>query len=400
MLWRVRDARLTLAAGGLVTSALGLTSVAAMLRVHDSGAGPVATAGLLLCLSVPAILLMGLAGSLSDRYDSRLLLVVGTLAQAVALAGLVLLHDLPSTFVLIAASSTAASLAAPVWTAILPSLAGEERTGVLVSAQQGIRAVTFPAGAALAGMLVDLAGDGAAFAAAALLLLAAAALAALIRVRRGDGDETSSAVSLLPLSALQALKGHPVAYVLVLSVLPFVVAAEAVNPAEVFLVRDILDASAAQFGLAAAATGAGTVLGSFAAGALTRPQRRLPLTVISLLLTGAIQAGQGIAPDYLTYLVLSLAVGIVLGLANALIFVVILDGTPDRVRGRVIALVVGLSRTAAIGATALGGILATTLGPRPTYIAAGALGLLTATGATWAIRRYSGDPDRVVESQN
>ena len=383
--WLGRDARLMLTASALVVGALGLSLVTLLLRVHASGAGPYAATVLLLCISLPTILTMGIAGSLADRHDSRLILV-GTLSvQATALVGLAVWDALLPTYALTLLATTAGALGMPVWTAVLPHLAGEEHTARLVSLQQGLRAVAMPAGAGLAGVVVQTMGEAAALLVAATLSLVAGLTPLLVRTRRVPVEPEP--LSLLPVAALRSMRGQGVAFVLVVALVPFIIAVEAVNAVEVFLVRDVLGASPAQFGLAAVAGGVGAVLGALAAGSLADPARRVPLTLAALGLTAATQVGQGVSPGFTVFLLFCLVAGVALGLANALIVVVILDETPDSLRGRVIAVVSGVARSGSVVATVFGGSLAVAIGPRLAFVTTGTLGLATAALAAYAIRR-------------
>lgn len=384
-IWRIRDARLMLTASALVTGVLGLSIVTLLLRVHASGAGPYAATLLLLCISLPTILTMGIAGSLADRYDSRLILASTLSVQAAALAGLAVWETLVPTYALTVIAMLAGSLGMPVWTAVLPHLAGEEHTAQLVSVQQGLRSVAMPTGAGLAGVVVQTMGEGTALLIAAFLSVVAGLTPLVVRTRRVP--VAAEPLTLLPIAALRSLRGQGVAFVLVLALVPFIIAVEAVNAVEVFLVRDVLGASPAQFGLAAVAGGAGAVLGALAAGAVLDPARRIPVTLTALGLTAATQVGQGLSPDFAVFLLLCLVSGVALGLANALIVVVILDETPERLRGRVIAVVSGVARSGSVVATVLGGSLAVAMGPRLAFVTTGTLGMLTAALAAYAIRR-------------
>jgi MFS family permease len=385
VIWRMRDVRLMLTASALVTGVLGLSIVTLLLRVHATGAGPYAATVLLLCLSLPAILTMGLAGSLADRYDSRVLLVSTLAVQAAALAGLAVWDGLPATYALTLVATLAGSLGMPVWTAVLPHLAGEEHTAQLVSVQQGLRSVAMPTGAGLAGFIVQVWGEGVALLAAAGMCLVAGLIPLLVRTRRVP--VAAEPLTLLPIAALRSLRGGGVAYVLVLALVPFIIAVEAVNAVEVFLVRDVLDASPAQFGVAAVVAGAGAVVGALAAGAVLDPTRRVPVTLTALGLTAATQVGQGLSPGFAFFLLMCLVSGVAVGLANALIVVVILQETPEDLRGRVVAVVSGVARSGSVVATVLGGSLGVAMGPRLTFVTTGLLGVLTAALAAYAIRR-------------
>ena len=382
-----------LGASALVVGSLGLSLVTLLLRIHASGAGPYAVTALLLCLSLPTILTMGIAGSLADRHDSRLILASTLSVQALALVGLAVWDGLLPTYVLTLVAMLAGSLGMPVWTAVLPHLAGEEHTAQLVSVQQGLRSVAMPAGAGLAGVLVQGPGEGVALLLAAALSLVAALTPLAVRTRRVP--VAPGPLTLLPIAALRSMRGQGAAFVLVLALVPFIVAVEAVNAVEVFLVRDVLDASPAQFGLSAVASGVGAVLGALGAGAVLDPARRLPLTLAGLVATAGLQVAQGLSPDFTVFLGLCLVMGVALGLANALIVVVILEGTPESLRGRVVAVVSGVARSGSVVATMLGGVLAVALGPRLTFVTTGSLGLLTAALAAYAIlRRHAAPKER------
>jgi MFS family permease len=58
-----------------------VAAVALVLRLQSHGAQPIAIAALLIAAMLPLLLLAGIVGRLVDRYDSRVLLVVSSLAQ-------------------------------------------------------------------------------------------------------------------------------------------------------------------------------------------------------------------------------------------------------------------------------------------------------------------------------
>ena len=73
-----------------------------------------------------------------------------------------------------------------------------------------------------------------------------------------------------PRAGLAVVRGNRVVWVLVLAMLPFVVTLESMNAVEVFLARDELGASQAQFGFWQTMTGVGALAGAVAAGWLPR----------------------------------------------------------------------------------------------------------------------------------
>ena len=276
------------------------------------------------------------------------------------------------------------AFANPVWTAVMPLVVGEDRAGTYVSLGQGMRSIASPLGAALAGLLVQEWGTQVVLAVNAATFVGLLGAAGALRVTRVHTSATRP--SFLPREGFTVLRGDPVLAVLVLAVIPLILTVEAVNAVEVFLVRGVLGASPAQFGLAQACGGVGAVLGSFAAGAVRTRPGRIRAMLICLALVPLAQAGQGLAPTVVVYAMAEFAVGANLGVFNALIFALLLREVREHDRGKVLALVNGLSRTATIGALTIGGVLGTQLGARTAYVVLGCVGLLIAGTAALRVR--------------
>ncbi|MBK8729185.1 MAG: hypothetical protein IPM00_07215 [Tetrasphaera sp.] len=154
-----------------------------------------------------------------------------------------------------------------------------------------------------------MAGGGIVFAldAVSFLVLVCAAMALRIR-RRGEDPDVSPTGrrrvlrSLLPTDGVAALRSARVLWVLVLALLPFIVTVESVNVVEVFLVRDVLGASLAQYGLGEVVASSAAIVGSFVAGSILHEQTRVRAIVWALFGCAAAQVGQGLAPSFPWYL--------------------------------------------------------------------------------------------------
>lgn len=83
-IWATRDVRIALPARAVSTADTALTTMAALLLLHDSGVGPVGVAALLVVMAVPTIATMGIAGRAADTLDSRTILVTCTVVQPAA----------------------------------------------------------------------------------------------------------------------------------------------------------------------------------------------------------------------------------------------------------------------------------------------------------------------------
>ena len=370
-----------------------MAMVALLLRVHDSGAGPYAVTMLLVCFSLPVVVTMGLAGEVADRVDPRVVFGLGHGAQVAALVGLALTDGLVATYGLVLVLQTGFAFSNPLWSSVLSRAVGDDHVGRLVSVQQALAAVASPVGAGLGGLLVELHGDRVVFLVDAATTLALLVAGVLVRSRPEPSVAPAGARmarhvgALVPRAGLAVVRRNRVVWVLVLALLPFVVTLESMNAVEVFLARDALGASQAEFGFWQTMTGVGAFAGAVAAGWFGRDVLRLRAIVICLAVMSLAQVGQGLAPG-ITWLYGWVAVlGLANAVSNACLFAVIVRGIPGRERGKAMAFINGSARTCTMLALVLGGLAASTLGPRHSYVVAGAFGVLVAAWAGAALGR-------------
>jgi predicted MFS family arabinose efflux permease len=147
---------------------------------------------------------------------------------------------------------------------------------------------------------------------------------------------------------------------------------------EVFLLREILAASTASYGLVVAVFAGGIVVASLVVGRTASDAsraRRVSVATIALALTIVCA---GLAPTLWVFAAAWAVAGVSNGIVNADTSTVLLNRTPDRSRGRVLARVNGMVRGSALGAMALGGAAGSLLGPRATFVGAGAVSVALA----------------------
>ncbi len=154
----------------------------------------------------------------------------------------------------------------------------------------------------------------------------------------------------------------------------FILLGSMVNVVEVFLVRQTLHASAAWYGVIGGSWGADSFVGALA-GRRLREQR----TLVQVALAGCVLlslglAGVGLAPTAAWVLPPSVLGGIANGLLSLSISSLVAMRTEEAARGRVSAMVNGLSSSAQIGALLVGGLLGATLAPRQIFLLAAVLG--------------------------
>jgi len=157
-----------------------------------------------------------------------------------------------------------------------------------------------------------------------------------------------------------------------------VLVGESTNVVEVFLLRGTLGAGTVVFGLVAAVLAVGVVVGSLFAGRNAPDGVRAVRTAVAALVLAVMLGGAGLAPVVLVFAAAWAIVGVANGIANVDATTLLLGRTPDFCRGRVLATVNGMVRGSSLVAMLLGGLGGTLLGPRATFVAAGALMALAA----------------------
>lgn len=380
-IWERRDVRLILPARTLALAGNSLAIVTLLLQAHDRGVGTTGVALLLICLALPAIATMGIAGRLADTHDSRTLLLAGIGVQVLALVVLAMSPTAVLTLAGVVLLELGQAVIGPVWTGLLPRVVGEELVGSAIAWQQGLGAVAAPIGAALGGLLFG------AFGATPALLAAAGAFALLgcavpaIRTRRHVSAEraatsSSPAMSSRILEGVAILRRDRVVWPTFLALMPMIVMVEGVNAVEVFLARDTLGATPAQYGLGELAAGAGGVLGAAVAGRLAGDRQWVRGTIGGFALACGAIAAAGAAPSFWVYLAIMVVVAGAAGVGNASNGALVVTRTPDAQRGTVGAALNGIARTGSIVALGLGGLVGAIASPRAVFVVGGLLGLV------------------------
>lgn len=196
LLRRNRDIRLVF--GAQIISYLGdwFTFVALAGLIEDLTGSKFLVSLVLVSFSLPSFLASPMAGAVADRFDRRKVLVVVSLAQAVAALGLVLVGD-GREWIAFVAQSMVSGLAAfvrPATEAAVPNLVDNEddlrRANSLFGSSWG---VMLAVGAALGGLFADAFGRTAAFVTDSISFVVAAGLIALVTRPMQSHDVSSKA---------------------------------------------------------------------------------------------------------------------------------------------------------------------------------------------------------------
>jgi MFS family permease len=208
---------------------------------------------------------------------------------------------------------------------------------------------------------------------------------ALVRTRRGRrydaGTGTARGVSEgddASISGRSFIAGDGLLHLLVPALYLVVLALEAPNVVEVFLITDDLGASASVYGLVTAAFLLGQIAGPLLAAKVSTESSRVAWTACSAGVIGALVIAIGLSPDVWLVLALFALCGLAGGVINALIGTLVITRSPEHVRGRVLATVTGTVRGFSVLAMVLGGLGGQFIGARLTFVVCGVLGMLAA----------------------
>ncbi|ADB35436.1 major facilitator superfamily MFS_1 [Kribbella flavida DSM 17836] len=377
-LWSRPDVRLVLPARALSYAGDAVALVALTLRVSaDSGPSSFAMTGLLLAFALPTVLMVPFAGRIVDSLDSRTVLVSASLLQAAAGAGLALADGLAATLALVCVLQVGQAVAGPAWAALIPRIVGEELIGRATGASQALTGVATIAGAGMGGLLVAWQGDTGALLVNAATFLGLAVVAWLVRTRRRP-DPGGPAYAGGALAGVRSLLGDQLLRVLVPGLWLFILAAEALNVVEVYLLTGDLGLGPVGYGLIGAGQGVGAVAGAWCTGRLGADRARALAVVAGTALIGAAALLMGLTQILVLVALGAVGMGFAAGVLNTGTSTLVVTRTPEALRGRVIAALAGSTRACSLVALLLGGAAGALLGPRGTFLASGAACVLLA----------------------
>jgi MFS family permease len=373
-----RDVTLTAVIMG--GSALGdvAAQVALLLRVHEDVGSAWAVTALLLAGNLPPVFLARAAGTMVDRYDSRVLMVGCALAQALVCLPLAVCGSIEVMLMLVAALAALATVAGLARNALVPDMVGAPRLLGTNAVLRGATAIGRMAGWPIGGFLTGMLGSGSVLLLDAVSFVVLAAGAMVIHTRRipgaasgpcpggGIGGRTSTTVD-----PILALVGGSVGLVLL-----FV---STTNVAQVFFLKDVLGASDTGYGVVSACWMVGAVLAVpvLAQGRCTRGALA-SMVVVSEAATGLAVFGAGLSSSPVIagawYVLGGLGSSSMMIAAAALRQLV----APDEERGRVLAVYNTLANAAIVVALGISVVLMSWLGARGIFLAAGVLTVMAA----------------------
>jgi predicted MFS family arabinose efflux permease len=255
---------------------------------------------------LPAVVLGFLLAPLLDRLNRKRILVGSELAGCVLFLSLVFLHGLVALMIVAALTGVASSLFIPGLSAALPRVVPDEALGQANALVRSVSSSAILVGPPLAGILVAVGGTGAVFAINGISYLISALL--LSRIPRAslqapaEPDDEAAAVKKPGSShwqrakfGLNLFRPAPLRSILV-SWSVVCVSLSGINVCEVLIAKRVFHVGDTGFGILAACSGAGMLVGSLLSGWLSFRHRPEMLYVAGLLLAAAGISAAALAP--------------------------------------------------------------------------------------------------------
>ncbi len=350
---------------GDAISMIALVILVVQITGSASAVGGVLVARLLPTLASP------LAGVLADRLDRRAVLVASDLARAVLALGIVFVRDLIVLYVLVFLMGLARTLFNPTIRAAFPSVVGGGDLTRANSLINGTFSVSVTVGPALGGLLVASVGVDVAFILDAMTYLISAAFLSLIPLPRPSQSEHESLIRELR-SGLGYLARARVPLGIMVGAFLIVLTTDITVPAEVFLAKQTFDAGDVGYGLLVSAWGVGMVVGTAVTAVLGDRVNLVIVYFLSIFAWALAFAGAGLSSTFVLALGALAVAGVSNGVDNVAAVTILQKRVPDALLGRVFSVrFLGYSAGEAL-AYPTGGLIVDAIGPRSTYLLAGA----------------------------
>lgn len=362
----------------------GIYFVAIAWQVYELSNAPTALSVVGVAWTLPNVLLLLVGGVLSDRFDRRRLMIVSDVVRGLAIGTIAVLSltgalELWHLLVLVAIYGAGEALFIPAFQAIVPDIVPQEHLVQANSLDTLMRPLAVQLGGpALGGLAIAGFGTGVAFALDAATFVVSATCLALMRSRPLPPKETAMGIrSALGevgegyrfVRAHRWLWGTLVAAGLAL--LLFYGPMDVLLP---YVIKNDLDGSSSDFGLALAAVGVGSI-----AAALVMGQRPLPKRPFTVMFTGwaigmACVAVWGLATELWHILAVSVLRGIGATVGLVIWTTIMHTRVPRHLLGRVSSFDWLVAMSLIPASFAITGPVAETAGARETLVGAGLLG--------------------------
>ncbi|GAA5177446.1 hypothetical protein GCM10023322_02140 [Rugosimonospora acidiphila] len=362
-----------------------LAATALLLVLQQRGAGSYAVTALLLAAAVPPVVLVRWTGRLADRVDSRLLLVVTGIGQAVVCVAMVYVSNVYALIGLATLLACGYAQTQPTLAALLPAMVRDEDLPRASALNQTAGSIGMLVAPALGGVLVGLFGLRVPLLFDAVSYLAIVAAGLLIGTRRRGGtaagpEVTASAAVFAPVPAVTwRLRDDRLVWTMVVLFGALIAAVSAVNVADVFFVRGVLHSSTTVYGLLTAAWDGSMLIGAWLLSRRARSDAAVARMMAgSLLLTCFGVLAMSAVPNVAVLVPLFVLGGVTNGVENVAANLTLGRRAPAEFRGRAFATYGAVANGASAVGFVAGGVVLGVLSVRATVAASGLFGLAIA----------------------
>ena len=348
-----------------------LTTFAVVLQYKDEY-GPNGVSAIMLSMVLPTILAAPYAGVLADKVRAAVLLPV--LLSVMGFSTFMLSFELGFIWSLVFLAITA-TCGTPVGASFnatlanystpddLPRVMGLLQTGSSLGAMLG---------PGLAGYLVTVTGSFAwsfRIDSASFFILAFAIIA--LRIDRKPQPHNKDE-KIRAMDGVKVIMKNDLVRALVILITMMIFAVSVINIGEVFLVMDILGADAITYGIVAATFALGSVIGAVTTSALKVPEKYHALiSVVALVVLCLVMLILAVAWHWIVVAIVWFIAGFFNAGLNAYGISLIMNRTPEEIRGRVMASVRAMFSTASVVGMGVAGLLIAGFGIRNVFGAAG-----------------------------
>ena len=383
----------------------GLTMLTLLLLVNELTGSTLALAAVSIALAIPPLTIGLVAGTYADRYDRRRIMIAADLLRAVVVLGFVAVGTeelVPLLVVLAFVQASIGTFFTPARGALMPRVVPAEGLLAANSITQATRVIAGVIGAAMAGVLVGVAGvtwpafvvDAGTFLASAAIVLRVPTAYGRPPVGAADAAERGGTRGAV-IEGLRIVAGRRILWTTLLALAISMLGLGAVNVLFLPLIVDVLGVSPVWLGAVDVAQSASMILAAGIVAALAARLRPTAIITVAIIGAGVLVGLTGAVTEIWQVLVLLFGVGWFITPLQASIVTIMQVHVPDAARGRVMSTVQASMSAASVASMALAGLFGDLIGIREVFFVAAAI--VVGGGVLSAILYRGAEPDAASE---
>ena len=357
-----------------------LTALSLLILIQRLTGSTVAIAGLMISITLPALVFGVLSGVYVDRFDRRRMMIISDFLRAVLVLSFILVDSvelLPLLYGIAFVQATIGTLFNPARSALLPRIVGEEKLLAANSVSQTSRIIFNLLGTTAAGILASIStGFAPAFIADSLTFLLSAALIARMATSGVPRERSPSRVWDDMKSGFEVLVGSRPLQGMLVGAGVAMLGLGAVNVLGVPFIIGELELSEAYFGLVEFAQVAGMVISGSLVALLAVRLRAPTLVSLGMLGVGIAVGLLGASSEIWQLGLVLFGVGLFVTPTQAGVSTLSQTLIEDDMRGRVGGALSALISGANVLSMGVAGVAAAAIGIRNVFILSGLIVVL------------------------